>query len=112
MITYLAPDPPITIILLKYVKKISNFKTESRVVLERGQQRLTASPNSTAMNRRVIVQRPVVHHIGPHTEGYWLCIRFLYGYDGLLLARRAGLYRLTGPAPKTRAVVGEAGARP
>ena len=36
MITYLAPDPPITIILLKYVKKISNFKTESRVVLKQG----------------------------------------------------------------------------
>ena len=27
-ITYLAPNPPITIILFKYVKKISNFKTE------------------------------------------------------------------------------------
>ena len=27
---YLAPNPPITIILFKYVKKISNFKTENK----------------------------------------------------------------------------------
>ena len=28
VMSYLAPNPPITIILFKYVKKISNFKTE------------------------------------------------------------------------------------
>ena len=30
---YLAPNPPITIILFKYVKKISNFKTKYMKVI-------------------------------------------------------------------------------
>ena len=50
-------------------------------------------PNCTAMNRRVIVQRAVVHHVGADAEGHGLGVGLLYGEDGLLLAVRAPGHR-------------------
>ena len=50
-------------------------------------------PNCTAMNRRVIVQRAVIHHVGADAEGHGLGVGLLYGEDGLLLAVRAPGHR-------------------
>ena len=49
------------------------------------------SPNSTAVDRRVVIQSPVIHHVSSHTEGHRLAVGLLYGHYGLLFTVLSGL---------------------
>jgi hypothetical protein len=62
-----------------------------------------SSPDCTAMHRGIVIQRAVIHHIGPHAKRHRLVIRLVQGHEGLRLILMAAAGKRPAAAAKASA---------